>query len=105
MISSPIHVHRLDVPDTIFNVKNSTTTSGSTTSTSSASTSSTSSSVNTGAIAGGTVGGFVAGGILGALVAFFAARKKAAKGADDGQRSINSQDTRDTIMEEKARMA
>ncbi|KAM5535393.1 hypothetical protein V8D89_010915 [Ganoderma adspersum] len=92
-----------DVPDTIFNVKNSTTTSGSTASTS-ASTSSTSSSVNTGAIAGGTVGGFAAGGILGALVTFLAARKKAAKSTDDGRHSINSQDTRDTIMEEKARV-
>lgn len=51
-----------------------------------------------------TVGSFGVGGIFGALVALLAAHKKAMKGVDDGWRSIDSQDTRDTIMEEKARV-
>ncbi|KAI1797807.1 hypothetical protein LXA43DRAFT_1088877 [Ganoderma leucocontextum] len=63
------------------------------------------STFNTGAIAGGTAGGFMVGGILGALVVFLAARKKAVKGTDDGQRSIHRKTLGDTIMEEKARVA
>ena len=96
------------MPDTVFNVKSDSTSSSSSTTASATADSactSSSSSVNTGAIAGGTVGGFVGGAILGALGVFLVARKKTAKKTDDGQHSVHSQETQDTIMQEKSRIA
>ena len=90
------------IPDTVFNVKSEATTTPSP-----AVASTSGCSTNTGAIAGGTVGGFTGGALLGALAAFLAARKKARKtkaAGDDGQHSVHSQDTQDTIMREKARI-
>ncbi|KAI0735245.1 hypothetical protein C8Q76DRAFT_791814 [Earliella scabrosa] len=90
------------IPDTVFNVKSEATTTPSP-----AVASTSGRTTNTGAIAGGTVGGFTGGALLGALAAFLAARKKARKTktvGDDGQHSVHSQDTQDTIMREKARI-
>ena len=100
MVPSSLIVANTDVPDTVFNVKSDETSSTPVSSASCASSSS-----NTGAIAGGTVGGFAGGAVLGALAAFLAGRKKTAKKTDDGQHSVHSQDTQDTIMAEKARIA
>ncbi|RPD63015.1 hypothetical protein L227DRAFT_599278 [Lentinus tigrinus ALCF2SS1-6] len=97
-----------DVPDTVFNVKSDATSSNSTTASAasgSCASSGSSSSVNTGAIAGGTIGGFVGGAVLGALGVFIAARKKGTKKTDDGQHSVHSQETQDTIVQEKSRIA
>ena len=85
-----------DIPETIFNVKSATTTDSDSTTVAASSCSS-----KAGPIAGAAVGGAVGGALLGALVMLLL-RKKNGRKDKDGNASVHSRESEDTIMREKA---